>query len=101
MGYCVELNKSKFFVPTEKTGFVLARTKRSSFEFELDYNGNIKEIDLKCEKLGHDDFKIMQVIAPCVKDGSFLEFLYEDSERCRWIFKDGTVKEVWAKISWD
>ena len=101
MGYCVELNESKFYVPTEKTGFVLARSKRSSFKFVLDYNGNISAIELICEKLGRDDFKIMKTIAPCVKEESFLEFLYEDGDRCRWIFKDKTVKEVWFKPSWD
>lgn len=101
MGYCVELNESKFYVPTEKTGVVLARAMRSSFNFKLDYDGNITQIEMPCEKFGRDDFKLMKAIAPFVKDGSFLEFLYEDGERCRWIFKDGTVKEVWAKFSWD
>jgi hypothetical protein len=58
-------------------------------------------IDYFCgEKLG-DDFEIFKVIAPYIVDGSYLEYLGEDGEQWKYIFKNGECKVKSIKKSYD
>lgn len=100
MGYCISMNSSKFYVPTEYTGLVYAKTEGWPYDFELDGLGNIVRIEYLGEKLG-DDLEMFQKIAPYVREGSFLEMRGEDGEQWRWIFRGGKCEEVRAKVSWE
>lgn len=51
------------------------------------------------EKLG-DDLEIFSVIAPFVEDGH-IEYVGEDNENWRYLFKNGTVKEIFPEVIWE
>ena len=99
MGYCIEMKESKFFVPTEHTGRVLAMTQRQPYDFQLDQDGNITELEFIGEKLGND-FKMFQSIAAYVQDGSYIWMIGEDGFQWRWVLRAGICKEVKAKVEW-
>lgn len=65
-----------------------------------DPEGNITDISFNAEKLG-DEEHMFKVLAPFVREGSFLEMHGEDGGCWRWAFKDGKMKSVHAKVSWD
>ena len=88
MGYCIEMKGSKFFVPTEHTGRVYAMTQGQSYDFQLDTDGNITELEFIGEKLGND-FEMFQSIAPYVQDGSYIWMIGEDGSQWRWVFQSG------------
>lgn len=98
MGYCMSMNDSTFFVPTENTGRVLAVMQHQPYELKFDDNGDIVDISFYGDKLGND-LKAFQKIAPFVQDGSFIEMEGEDNETWRWVFKNGKCREVKAKVS--
>ena len=89
MGYCMEMKGSKFFVLAEHTGLIFAMTKGQPYDFQLDSDGNISELEFTGEKLG-SDFELFQSIAPYVQDGS----------QWRWVFQSGACREVKAKVEW-
>lgn len=99
MGYCMEMKGSKFFVPTEHTGRVLAMTQGEPYDFHLDLAGNITELTFKGDKLG-DDFEMFRSIAPYVQDGSYIWMMGEDGSQWRWVFQSGVCREVNAKVEW-
>ena len=99
MGYYMDMQDSKFFVPTERTGFVFASTKRAGYNFELNAEGDIIGIEFQGGTL-RDDFEMFQKIAPFVRDGSFLEMTGEDGALWRWVFKDGECQEINAVVTW-
>ena len=99
MGYCMEMKGSKFFVPTEHTGRVLAMTQGKSYNFHLDLDGSITELTFKGEKLS-DDLEMFQSIAPYVQDGSYIWMIGEDGSQWRWVFQSGVCREVNAKVEW-
>ncbi len=99
MGYCMEMKGSKFFVPTEQTGRVLAMTQGKPYDFHLDPDGNITELKFKGEKLG-DDLEMFRSIAPYVQDGSYIWMMGEDGSQWRWVFQSGVCKEITAKVEW-
>ena len=99
MGYCMEMKGSKFFVPTEHTGRVLAMTQGKPYDFHLDPDGNITELKFKGEKLG-DDLEMFRSIAPYVQDGSYIWMMGEDGSQWRWVFQSGVCKEITAKVEW-
>lgn len=99
MGYCMEMMESKFFVPTEYTGRVLAMTQGESYDFHLDSDGNITELKFIGEKLCND-LEMFQSIAPYVKDGSYIWMMGEDGSQWRWVFRSGMCREVNARVEW-
>lgn len=99
MGYCIEMKGSKFFVPTEHTGRVYAMTQGQSYDFQLDTDGNITELEFIGEKLGND-FEMFQSIAPYVQDGSYIWMIGEDGSQWRWVFQSGVCREITAKVKW-
>lgn len=100
MGYCMSMNDSKFFVSTENVGRVMAATRRYSYEFKFDDDGNITDIDFVGDKLA-DDEVLFQKIAPYVREGSFIEMEGEDGECWKWVFKGGKCKEIKARLVWE
>lgn len=62
--------------------------------------GDIESIYFEGQKLG-DDECLLKAIAPFVKDGSYIEMSGEDDALWRWVFKNGQLREAYAKITWD
>jgi hypothetical protein len=70
------------------------------WDASLDSNGNIEGIYFLGEKAGSDD-DLMEVIAPFVKCGSYIQMRGEEGEIWRWFFKGGKMYQQEAKIVWD
>lgn len=83
----------------KRNGRVLAMTQRQPYDFQLDQDGNITELEFIGEKLGND-FKMFQSIAAYVQDGSYIWMIGEDGVQWRWVFRAGICKEVKAKVEW-
>ena len=95
----MEMKGSKFFVLAEHTGLIFAMTKGQPYDFQLDSDGNISELEFTGEKLG-SDFELFQSIAPYVQDGSYIWMLGEDGSQWRWVFQSGVCREITAKVEW-
>ena len=129
MGYCIEVETENFSFDVRKADEVLTAIKRGiidekiteerwidfnvllnvgtveeAFEelrFELYEKDNKYKIDyFSGEKLGGYELELFQCIAPYVDDG-YLEYIGEDGEKWRYIFKNGECKEVYPKIVWE
>lgn len=74
--------------------------RKCRYSVRIDFDDNIIDICFEGEKLG-DDLIVFNVIAPFVRDGSFLEMRGEDNERWRWLFKYGVCREVYPTVTWD
>lgn len=72
------------------------------FRFELCLNKDDRyEIDyFSGEKFGGYEESLFKCIAPYVNDG-YIEYLGEDGERWRYIFKNGRCREVYPEIIWE
>jgi hypothetical protein len=66
---------------------------------EVADNGDICDINFNGQKIGSEQ-EIFQVIAPFVKDGSYIEMRGEDGTQWRWIFEEGKVREEEALITY-
>jgi hypothetical protein len=53
----------------------------------IDKYGNINNIEFTGEKLGQDKL-LFDVIAPFVRDGSYITMIGEDGFKWKWIFKN-------------
>jgi hypothetical protein len=60
---------------------------------------DIDKVEYELEKM-HDFAGFCDAIAPYVESGSFLEFKGEDAAVWRYVFCDGTWKEVRPVITW-
>ena len=100
MGYSAIVREHSFYVKPENTGRVLKKLENYGYEAEVDDDGSIIGVDFIAHKLAHDEDTMFQAIAPYVKDGSYIEMGGEDGDLWRWIFKDGTCKEIHAIITW-
>lgn len=70
------------------------------WDLSFDDNGNISGISFAGDKLVNELF-FLEIIAPFVTEGSFIEILGEDGERWRWVFKDAKCITVEAIIIWN
>jgi hypothetical protein len=70
------------------------------WDAKLDNDGNIYHIFFLGEKAGSDD-NLMEVIAPFVKCGSYIQMRGEEGEIWRYFFKGGKLRHQEAKILWD
>ena len=70
------------------------------WELYRDGDGTIGNIGFCGEKYG-DENVLFRAIAPFVESGSYIEMNGEDGSLWRWIFKNGTVDEVSATITWE
>lgn len=67
---------------------------------KTDEEGNIVGLSFEGEKLG-DDLRFFGTLAKHVKDGSFIHMLGEDGHQWKWVFENGEVNEIAAKITFD
>ena len=75
------------------------------WDVDTDPEGNIisvyflREKHFLREKLGDEEI-LFEVIAPYVKDGSYIEMNGEEGAIWRWVFKDGKCVEKTPNITW-
>lgn len=65
-----------------------------------DENGDIADLSFDGEKLGEDDL-LFGVIAPYVKEGSYIVMQGEDNYTWRWYFDGQTYRDQAARIIWE
>ena len=128
MGYCIEVKTENFSFDVSKADELMNSVKREFKEgnidsrwiyteevinsetiedmfgelrFELYKDGDKYRIDyFRGEKLDGCELELFQCIAPYIDDG-YLEYIGEDGEKWRYIFKNGECKEVYPKIVWE
>ena len=73
-----------------------------SCDFDILYNdnGDVYDVDWISEKLGDHDV-ILDVIAPYIEDGSYLQMYGEDGEHWKWVFEDDKCHYKTSKIVWE
>lgn len=73
-----------------------------SCDFDILYNdnGDVYDVDYISEKLGDHDV-ILNVIAPYIEDGSYLQMYGEDGDTWRWCIKDNKCYWKTPKIIWE
>ena len=73
-----------------------------SCDFDILYNdnGDVYDVDYISEKLGDHDV-ILNVIAPYIEDGSYLQMYGEDGDIWRWCIKDNECYWKTPKIIWE
>ncbi len=115
MGYCMwQRDCQDFFIPKEKLhDATLALNEFSQkeqsfeehlleagFETEKDGDGNVIGLYFTGEKLT-DQYEMFQALLPFVKEGAFLEFIGEEFDQWRWVFRKGKLIEITPTIVWD
>lgn len=128
MGYCVEINESTVSFDKKNIEKLIAKVKmdfkegmidgRWIYESEVIKSANVEEffdslrlaiyeeddtykIDyLSGEKLDGCELDLYNSMAEFSNDG-YIEYLGEDGEKWRYVFKDGKCKEVYPRLSWD
>lgn len=127
MGYCVEIEESTISFDKDKIDKLMDKVKRDFREDKIegrwiDKNEVIEAEDveeffdalrlaiyehrsmykidyLSGEKLDGCELQLYNSMAEFVDDG-YIEYLGEDGERWRYVFKDGKCEEVYPKVSW-
>ncbi|MGL6184752.1 MAG: hypothetical protein ACRC1T_05170 [Clostridium chrysemydis] len=129
MGYCIDVERGTFSFDVDKADKILGlikqgiREKKITEERWIDFNIILKsetieeafeelrfelfkdedkyKIDyFSGEKFGGYEEQFFKTIAPLIDDG-YLEYIGEDGEKWRYIFKNGECKEVYPKIVWE
>ncbi len=128
MGYCISVDCDNFSFDLAKADEILeaikegiasqkiteenwidfnvllhSRTVEEAFEelrFETRVENGKYYLEFCGEKLGGYEKSLFECIAPYVNDG-YLEYLGEDGDRWRYVFKNRKCKEVCPNISWD
>ena len=71
------------------------------FVIDFDDKGDINNISVDEDIRLSNQAEFFKLIAPIVKDGSFIQFIGEDGRRWRWIFKNSEFLTIYPKIVWD
>ena len=71
------------------------------WNIEVNEQGDYDSIYFNGEKYGGDEEVILEVIAPYVEDGSYIQKQGEEGEQWRWIFDEGKVIEKCATLIWE
>jgi len=74
----------------------------NQWEFQLDdKTGDIVGAGLTVSNsFGDVDYELMQILAKYVDGDGYIEMSGEESDLWRWIFHNGEVQEVYARIMW-
>lgn len=70
------------------------------FELSFDNETETYKIEFWGEKFGGYEESLFKTIAPYVNNG-YIEYIGEDGEKWRYIFKDGVCKEIYPKLVWE
>lgn len=129
MGYCIDVNYDNFSFDVSKARDLMREVKsvfkngniegrwiygkdviesetiEEMFEelrFELYKDGDKYKIDyFNGEKLDGCEEELFKSMAKYIDDGSYLEYIGEDGEQWRYIFKNGECKEVYPTITYE
>lgn len=127
MGYCVEIEESTISFDKDKIDKLMDKVKRDFKEGKIEgrwidknevieadnveeffdalrlaiyeYRNTYKIDYLSGEKLDGCELDLYNSMAEFVNNG-YIEYLGEDGERWRYVFKDGKCEEVYSKVSW-
>lgn len=125
MGYCVEISESTVSFDKEKIKYLMSKVKKDFREGKIEGRwicenevieseyveeffdalrlaiyevGSLYKIDYLCgEKLDGCELELYNSMAEFVDDG-YIEYLGEDGERWRYVFKNGKCKEVYPRV---
>ena len=129
MGYCISVDSENFSFNKNKSNEILKSVKEAVENQQITkcrwtnansllYSDNITElfdemrfevfekdqdrygIDFFGEKYDGCEEQFFKAIAPHINDG-YLEYIGEDGDKWRYIFKNGECKEVYPKIIWE
>lgn len=118
MGYNISQGSTKFFISKDHFSHLLSLFKNEGYEFnnindfiefmwddnlweiEIDDSGNICSILIYSEKLSFQELDTLNIMAPCVRDGSYITISGEDGDLWRWVFQDGRCIEIHPTILW-
>jgi hypothetical protein len=70
------------------------------WEISLDKKGNVDHICFEGDKASDQD-RVLEILAPFVKHGSYIEMLGEEGELWRYQFHDGLMEEIYPTITWE
>lgn len=70
------------------------------FGVSRDYHGNCYEIEYLEENYCGNEPSWLSIVAPYVEEGSYIEFVGEDGDIWRLVFKDGKCNTVSPQIKW-
>jgi len=124
MGTDISMRDSMFFIPNFQIKNVLAAGKAMTacykyiqyeykhatridqlfrmwgYMIDWDETGNITSIALEASYLG-DEFEFFKIIAPFVKEGSYIEIDCQGEKIWRWVFDGKACRQIYPKIVWD
>lgn len=124
MSYCIQQRDQDFLIKAAKPPRAYeALSKRTKYvekhpeqtimqrftalmgynDYSVDYDkttGDCIGVWLEADRLGND-MEMFDALAPYVEHGSYVEFIGEDNYIWRWVFKQGELHEVSAKIVWE
>jgi hypothetical protein len=72
------------------------------FGFEIDFDsttGHLDTIDFVWEKLG-EEMILLKQIAPYVEEGSYIQWVGEDGDIWRYVFRNNIFEIIKSKIEW-
>jgi hypothetical protein len=98
-GCCAGLNDTEILAAIAKKD-VRAIFDEAAFEACMD-KGNVTHVYYQGDKAWEGMEHFLNVIAPFVDEGSFIEFSGEGGGLYRYVFKGGKCEEKWPTISWD
>jgi hypothetical protein len=107
MGYKIQVKESSFLIPAEKVhAAVDALISHNEMTYQqqllewatLNAEGDIVAYDLK-GTLGWQE-RVLKILAPYVKDGSYFMMVGEDLLMWVWAFKGGQLFELPVTTSW-
>lgn len=72
------------------------------FGFEIDFDkttGHLDTIDFVWEKLGNDE-NLFKLIAPYIEKDSYIQWVGEDGDIWRYVFRNNTFEIIKPNIEW-
>ena len=128
MGYCVEISESTVKFKEDKIKDLMDKVKKDFIEGKIEgrwiYSYEVEEAEfveeffdalrlsvyfedgfykidyMSGEKLDGCELELYNSMAEFVDDG-YIEYLGEDGERWRYVFKNGKCKEVYPRVIWE
>lgn len=119
MGYSANMLSSQFYIENKNKRAAYEAVKKeydkeawmrscrtiedvlysSTYYVSLDSSNNITDIEFWGENTGHED-RIFSLIAPYVKDGSYIKMVGEDGDQWKWVFGNGKCEKVRPTVTW-
>ena len=119
MGYSITQMDCKFFIAGKDKKACLEACKKdenlkdackniksleqlfSSYYYEPENEkADIIGLTFEGEKLSYSEMELFNVIAPYVKDGSYIQMMGEDGSMWRWVFDGKECNEISPTITW-